>query len=222
MVWAKEDWIGHINNLYNTTFWTLIQQGGMDAKGAEKELAVSSATRNTAWRWWEGLTDLWQGTFAADKNEILFSRFKINYNDEPDIYKKGSVIFRDVSHFSFFLFLSLSWSTILNSAVRTRRAWLYWDSRWGVWQHNRGQTSRAFQDSAGERAQEERKSSHHNTARRYHQGRILGTQAMAIVKQARQDPERDLIYIWSGQTPQRTQAKRHRGELTPNSVLYSR
>jgi tRNA(His) guanylyltransferase len=68
---------GHINNLYNTTFWTLIQLGGMDAKEAEKELA---------------------GTLAADKNEILFSRFKINYNNEPDIYKKGSVVFRDVSH----------------------------------------------------------------------------------------------------------------------------
>lgn len=33
--------LGHINNLYNTTFWTLIQQGGMDAKAAEAELAVS-------------------------------------------------------------------------------------------------------------------------------------------------------------------------------------
>ena len=32
---------GHINNLYNTTFWALIQMGGLDAKGAEKELAVS-------------------------------------------------------------------------------------------------------------------------------------------------------------------------------------
>jgi tRNA(His) 5'-end guanylyltransferase len=32
---------GHINNLYNTTFWALIQIGGMDAKSAEKELAVS-------------------------------------------------------------------------------------------------------------------------------------------------------------------------------------
>jgi hypothetical protein len=32
---------GHINNLYNTTFWALIQLGGMDAKSAEKELAVS-------------------------------------------------------------------------------------------------------------------------------------------------------------------------------------
>jgi tRNA(His) guanylyltransferase len=33
---------------------------------------------------------------AADKNEILFSRFSINYNNEPEIYRKGSVIFRDV------------------------------------------------------------------------------------------------------------------------------
>jgi tRNA(His) guanylyltransferase len=38
-----------------------------------------------------------QGSLAADKNEILFSRFKINYNNEPEIYKKGSVVFRDVS-----------------------------------------------------------------------------------------------------------------------------
>ncbi|KAF7863894.1 hypothetical protein EAF04_006859 [Stromatinia cepivora] len=72
MSWRQVDC--HINNLYNTTFWTLIQRGGLDAKGAEKELA---------------------GSLAADKNEILFSRFGINYNNEPEIYKKGSVVFRD-------------------------------------------------------------------------------------------------------------------------------
>ena len=42
-----------------------------------------------------------QGSLAADKNEILFSRFKINYNNEPEIYKKGSVVFRDVSFIYF-------------------------------------------------------------------------------------------------------------------------
>lgn len=31
---------GHINNLYNTTFWALILKGGMDNKEAEKALAV--------------------------------------------------------------------------------------------------------------------------------------------------------------------------------------
>ena len=33
---------------------------------------------------------------APDKHEILFSRFKINYNDEPEIFKKGSVLYREV------------------------------------------------------------------------------------------------------------------------------
>lgn len=37
-----------------------------------------------------------QGSVSKDKNEILFSRFGINYNNEPEILKKGSVIFRDV------------------------------------------------------------------------------------------------------------------------------
>lgn len=36
-----------------------------------------------------------KGTVAADKNEILFSRFQINYNNEADMYKKGSVVVRD-------------------------------------------------------------------------------------------------------------------------------
>ncbi|KAM0589939.1 hypothetical protein ACHAPN_007983 [Verticillium nonalfalfae] len=64
----------HINNLYNTTFWALIQLGGMDNRAAEELLA---------------------GTVSGDKNEILFSRFHINYNNESEMYKKGSVVFRD-------------------------------------------------------------------------------------------------------------------------------
>lgn len=34
---------------------------------------------------------------ASDKNEILFSRFNINYNNEAEMFRKGSIIFRDVS-----------------------------------------------------------------------------------------------------------------------------
>jgi tRNA(His) 5'-end guanylyltransferase len=33
--------LGHINNLYNTTFWALIQLGGMDGTEAEKTLKVT-------------------------------------------------------------------------------------------------------------------------------------------------------------------------------------
>jgi tRNA(His) guanylyltransferase len=68
--------VGHINNLYNTTFWALVQRGGMTGRAAEEAL---------------------RGTVAKDKNEILWSRFSINYNNEPEMFKKGSVVFRGVS-----------------------------------------------------------------------------------------------------------------------------
>lgn len=37
-----------------------------------------------------------QGTVSSDKNEILFKRFGINYNSEDEMYKKGSVVYRQV------------------------------------------------------------------------------------------------------------------------------
>ncbi|KAI4114463.1 MAG: hypothetical protein LQ345_004756 [Seirophora villosa] len=64
----------HINNLYNTTFWALVQKGGMLRAEAEETL---------------------KGSVAADKNEILFSRFGMNYNDELEQFRKGSVMYRD-------------------------------------------------------------------------------------------------------------------------------
>jgi tRNA(His) guanylyltransferase len=35
------------------------------------------------------------GSYSADKNEILFSEFGINYNNEPQLYRKGSVLVRE-------------------------------------------------------------------------------------------------------------------------------
>eukprot|EP00761_Pharyngomonas_kirbyi_P001694 gb/GECH01001698.1/.p1 GENE.gb/GECH01001698.1/~~gb/GECH01001698.1/.p1 ORF type:complete len:256 (+),score=50.71 gb/GECH01001698.1/:1-768(+) len=61
----------HINNLYNTTFWTLVNQGNLSNIEAEERL---------------------KGTVSSDKNEILFSEFGINYNDEDPMFKKGSVL----------------------------------------------------------------------------------------------------------------------------------
>ncbi|KAH7086627.1 tRNAHis guanylyltransferase-domain-containing protein [Paraphoma chrysanthemicola] len=72
MSWRQVDC--HINNLYNTTFWTLVQQGGMGPREAEQRLS---------------------GTVSADKNEILFKEFGINYNNEPECFKKGTVLYRD-------------------------------------------------------------------------------------------------------------------------------
>ena len=36
-----------------------------------------------------------KGTLAKDKNEILFSEFSINYNNEPDQFKKGSTLIKE-------------------------------------------------------------------------------------------------------------------------------
>ncbi|KAI9660789.1 MAG: tRNA-His guanylyltransferase [Alyxoria varia] len=39
--------------------------------------------------------DYLKRTLARDKHEILYSKFGINYNKEPDIFKKGSIIYWD-------------------------------------------------------------------------------------------------------------------------------
>ncbi|KAG2061055.1 tRNAHis guanylyltransferase [Suillus hirtellus] len=71
--WRQAD--THINNLYNTTFWALIQKGGQTATEAHATL---------------------KGTVSATKHEMLFSRFGINYNEIPERFKKGSVIVREI------------------------------------------------------------------------------------------------------------------------------
>ncbi|KIY64899.1 tRNAHis guanylyltransferase, partial [Cylindrobasidium torrendii FP15055 ss-10] len=69
--WRQAD--THINNLYNTTFWALVQQGGQTTTQAHETL---------------------KGTFSKDKHEILFSQFSINYNTLDARYRKGSVLVR--------------------------------------------------------------------------------------------------------------------------------
>jgi tRNA(His) 5'-end guanylyltransferase len=77
---------------YNTVFWTLVQKGGLTNQQSQDRL---------------------KGTFSNDKNEILFSQFGINYNNEPEQFKKGTTLYRkrvelpitadDVDKVSFFL-----------------------------------------------------------------------------------------------------------------------
>lgn len=69
--WRQAD--VHINNLYNTCFWNLVQVGGLTNAAAEERL---------------------RGTFSADKNELLFSEFNINYNNEPAMFRKGTILMR--------------------------------------------------------------------------------------------------------------------------------
>lgn len=71
LCWRQADC--HINNLYNTTFWNMVLKGETSQTDAELEL---------------------KGSVSSDKNEILFKRFGINYNNEPLIFRKGSVVYR--------------------------------------------------------------------------------------------------------------------------------
>lgn len=69
--WRQAD--VHVNNLYNTAFWNLVLNAGLTNQEAEAEL---------------------RGTFSADKNEILYSKFGINYNNLPAMYRKGTILLR--------------------------------------------------------------------------------------------------------------------------------
>ncbi|WFC96473.1 tRNA(His) guanylyltransferase [Malassezia brasiliensis] len=67
--WRQAD--THINNLYNTTFWALVLQGGQTEREAHETL---------------------KGTYSKDKHEILFSRFGINYDKIPALFRKGTTL----------------------------------------------------------------------------------------------------------------------------------
>ncbi|WFD48978.1 tRNA(His) guanylyltransferase [Malassezia furfur] len=67
--WRQAD--THINNLYNTTFWALVLQGGQTEREAHNTL---------------------KGTYSKDKHEILFSRFGINYDKLPALFRKGTTL----------------------------------------------------------------------------------------------------------------------------------
>lgn len=74
--WRQADC--HINNLYNTCFWNLVQGSGLSRSEAEKRLA---------------------GTSSGDKNELLFSTFHINYSKIDEIYRKGTIVVPSTSDF---------------------------------------------------------------------------------------------------------------------------
>ena len=68
----------HINNLYNTAFWNLVKLG-LTPQESEQRL---------------------MGTVSSDKNEILFKECGINYNNELEIFKKGTILVRELKDYT--------------------------------------------------------------------------------------------------------------------------
>ncbi|KAK3862082.1 hypothetical protein Pcinc_032024, partial [Petrolisthes cinctipes] len=71
--WRQADC--HINNLYNTCFWALVENGGCSPRQAEAKL---------------------RGTFSDDKRRLLSLGFGRDYDDEDEVYRKGTVMTRKV------------------------------------------------------------------------------------------------------------------------------
>ena len=63
----------HINNMFNTAFWLLVQKGGKSTTQAEKIL---------------------RDTVSKEKQEIMHGQFGVNYNEENEMNKKGSLVVR--------------------------------------------------------------------------------------------------------------------------------
>ncbi|TPX69242.1 hypothetical protein SpCBS45565_g02572 [Spizellomyces sp. 'palustris'] len=76
MSWRQADC--HINNLYNTAFWSLVQ----DKNNPRTEREAQAILKDTD---------------SAAKNELLFTHYGINYNKLPEIFRKGSTLFRRLS-----------------------------------------------------------------------------------------------------------------------------
>ncbi|XP_044384506.1 tRNA(His) guanylyltransferase isoform X3 [Triticum aestivum] len=60
----------HNRNQYNTCFWILVKSGKGEGEDEVHEIL--------------------KGTLSTDKNDLLFQRFRINYNNDPEMFQKGS------------------------------------------------------------------------------------------------------------------------------------
>ena len=69
----------HINNLYNTCFWSLVQNSHISQKEATEKLRY---------------------TFSADKRKILIDDFNLEYDNELEIFRKGTIFYKNNSESS--------------------------------------------------------------------------------------------------------------------------
>ncbi|XP_074593684.1 tRNA-histidine guanylyltransferase [Brevipalpus obovatus] len=82
----------HINNLYNTSFYLLTGEYvkySLDSQG--KTIVSSLKTDQQPLTHQEAQARL-KGTFSKDKHDIMFLNYNVNYNNELEQFKKGSLL----------------------------------------------------------------------------------------------------------------------------------
>lgn len=87
--WRQADC--HINNLFNTTFWALVKK---QRKVVEETMENAESLPPIVSRIKRQVHERIKDTNSAGKNEILFTECGINYNAEPALFKKGTILHR--------------------------------------------------------------------------------------------------------------------------------
>lgn len=91
----------HINNLYNTVFYALTGEysrytgkpdGGFNVYLPETKPFTSGRQYHSH----QDATKILSGSSSGDKNEILFSSYGINYNNELEQFRKGTIFTLDI------------------------------------------------------------------------------------------------------------------------------
>lgn len=101
LAWRQADC--HVNNLYNTTFWALVQDANPPMSNADAQ-------------------NLLKDTYAKDKNEILYSHFGVNYAKLPEVFRKGTVILNEHKKYKLLVEAHVD---MINREFWDERPWLY-------------------------------------------------------------------------------------------------
>ncbi|MCL4144752.1 UNVERIFIED_CONTAM: hypothetical protein GTU68_003035 [Idotea baltica] len=98
--WRQADC--HINNMYNTCFWKLVQKKGLSRHHAQECL---------------------KGTFSKDKLAILKDELGINYEEEGPLYRKGTVILNKMGGDDLWR-ITISHEDIIGDSFWEENSWL--------------------------------------------------------------------------------------------------
>lgn len=82
----------HINNLYNTTLHALTGRYINYKLDGTRKPITDWITDKDAFFSSKDATDRLSGTVSSDKHDIMFLKYKINYNNELEQFKKGTIV----------------------------------------------------------------------------------------------------------------------------------
>lgn len=89
----------HINNLYNTVFYTLTGEYSRYVPNSNSTFDVYLPETEPFTRKYhshQDATKILSGTSSGDKNEIMFSEYGVNYNNEIEQFRKGTILTLDI------------------------------------------------------------------------------------------------------------------------------